>query len=185
MAASDGAAQRAQQARIGGVRAGQFREPFSLEELTSSNHIAFMERSPMNALVPSRNLGVMVHDHSEAKTMTWAAGVFRDDGADTGINAGDGEQSLTGRVTYLPVYEDEGRHLIHVGGAYSHREGDEETFRIRSRGPSGLLANDAVDTGTFAADSWAICAFLKVMMPVNETRCPFAMMLCARSIGPP
>lgn len=138
---------------IGGIRAGQFKEPLSLEELTSSNYRSFMEASPMNALAPSRNVGVMVHDQNEAKTMTWAVGLFRDDGSDTGVNAGDGEQSLTGRVTYLPVYADEGRELVHLGAAYSRREGDEETFRIRSRGPSGLLANDAADTGTFAADS--------------------------------
>jgi phosphate-selective porin OprO/OprP len=125
----------------------------SLEELTSSNFTSFMERSPMNALVPQRNVGVMLHDQNASKTMTWAAGAFRDDGSDTGANAGDGETSLTGRVTFLPLYADDGRRLVHVGGSASRREGDEETFRIRSRGPSGLLANDAVDTGTFAADS--------------------------------
>jgi phosphate-selective porin OprO and OprP len=138
---------------IGGLRAGQFKEPMSLEELTSSNHRTFMEAAPMNALVPSRNVGVMLHDHNEAKTMTWGVGLFRDDGADTGINSGDGENSVTGRVTYLPIYADEGRHLLHLGVAASIREGDEETFRIRSRGPSGLLTNDVVDTGTFGADS--------------------------------
>jgi phosphate-selective porin OprO/OprP len=42
-------------------RAGRFKQPFSLEELTSSNSIDFMERSYGNQLVPGKRLGVMVH----------------------------------------------------------------------------------------------------------------------------
>lgn len=42
-------------------RFGQFKMPFSLEEQTSSRFIDFQERSSMNALVPAKERGAMVH----------------------------------------------------------------------------------------------------------------------------
>ena len=44
---------------LGNVRVGQFKEPFSLEELTSSNNITSIERANANRLSPSRSAGVM------------------------------------------------------------------------------------------------------------------------------
>ena len=43
------------------VRVGRFKQPFSLEELTSSNNIDFMERSYGNQMVPGKRLGAMMH----------------------------------------------------------------------------------------------------------------------------
>jgi len=42
-------------------RFGQFKMPMNLEELTSSNNIDFMERSYVNQISPTKELGVMVH----------------------------------------------------------------------------------------------------------------------------
>ena len=43
------------------VRFGQFKMPFSIEEQTSSRFIDFQERSMMNALVPAKERGIMLH----------------------------------------------------------------------------------------------------------------------------
>ena len=43
------------------VRAGQFKMPFSLEELGSSRYLDFQERSIVNRLVPGRERGIMLH----------------------------------------------------------------------------------------------------------------------------
>jgi len=43
------------------LRIGQFKMPFSIEEQTSSRFIDFQERSMMNALVPAKERGLMVH----------------------------------------------------------------------------------------------------------------------------
>src|SRR4051812_9320443 len=43
------------------VRAGQFKMPFALEELTSSRFIDFTERSFVDQLVPAKERGIMVH----------------------------------------------------------------------------------------------------------------------------
>mgnify|MGYP002129825256 CR=1 FL=1 len=47
---------------LGNIRIGQFKEPFSLEEIASSNDITTIERANVNRLVPSRSAGVMIYN---------------------------------------------------------------------------------------------------------------------------
>lgn len=78
------------------ITLGHFKEPFSLETLTSSKFITFMERSLPTAFSPSRNLGVGIATHGN--NWTASAGVFGsgfDDKADEFEGVG-----TTGRVTY-------------------------------------------------------------------------------------
>lgn len=135
---------------IGNLRFGHFKEPFSLEELTSSKYITFLERSLPIIFAPSRNTGIMVHDQ-RGNRFTWAVGVFRET-EDTGIGSGDGKRNLTARVTGLPLYEDEGRRLIHLGVSLSRKDFGDDLFRFRQR-PEAHQTPRFVDTGSFAADS--------------------------------
>jgi phosphate-selective porin OprO/OprP len=139
---------------VGRIQVGHFKEPFSLEELTSSRFITFMERSVANAFVPSRNTGIQVSDKNEASTVTWAVGIFRD--ADNlGVDTGDGEYAVTGRVTWTPWNNNGGEgndnSLLHLGVAASHRDADDGMARFRVR-PEAHLLNQVADTGSFEAD---------------------------------
>jgi len=59
------------------VRVGRFKQPFSLEELTSSNSIDFMERSYGNQMVPGKRLGAMMH--GEPMTgFTYGISIYQD-----------------------------------------------------------------------------------------------------------
>ena len=60
------------------IRTGRFKQPFSLEEITSSNAIDFMERSYVNQLVPQKKLGAMVHGVTDSG-ITYGASVFQND----------------------------------------------------------------------------------------------------------
>ncbi len=135
---------------IGNIRVGQYKEPFSLEELTSSNNITFMERALPNALVPSRSTGIMVYNTALDQRMTWAGGYFRDSD-DFGDNFSDDENVVTGRLTGLPIYEDEGRVLFHLGAAGRWRQVGEDTIQFRQR-PENDLAPRYVDTDVFPAN---------------------------------
>jgi len=137
---------------VGGVRVGHFKEPFSLDEMTSSRFITFMERALPNALVPSRNMGAMLHDAAFDQRLTWALGTFRDTD-DFAISQDDGGWGVTGRVTGLPWYADEGRSLVHLGIGASHRDPGDDVVRLRSR-PEAHLAPNVVDTGTFDATTF-------------------------------
>jgi phosphate-selective porin OprO/OprP len=58
--------------------------------------------------------------------LTYQLGVFKETDDWPSANDGDEDQGyqITGRVTGLPLYKDEGRKLIHVGLAYSLRNPD-------------------------------------------------------------
>ena len=59
------------------VRVGRFKQPFSLEELTSSNSIDFMERSYVNQLAPTKQLGAMIHGEPQ-KGFTYGASLYQE-----------------------------------------------------------------------------------------------------------
>lgn len=133
----------------GKLTVGQFKEPFSLEELTSSNSITFMERGLPNAFSPSRSTGVMLADDLDGR-FTWAAGVFRDSN-DQGMQVSDSELSATARVTGLVYSENDGQDLLHLGAAVSRRSPNGDAAQWRER-PENHLSPRFVDTGVFASD---------------------------------
>lgn len=135
---------------FGSIRVGHFKEPFSLQRLTSSRHLTFMERGLTGAFEAERNTGVMLHNHVMDDRVTYALGVFRD-ADDFGSGSGDGKYNITGRVTGLPLYENNGSRFVHLGLGYSYRNPDDEVqFQ---QGPEANLAPDPlVDTGSFEAD---------------------------------
>lgn len=135
---------------IGGVRVGHFKEPFSLEQQTSSKYIHFMERATViEAFSPARNNGFMIGQGATGKDprVTWRLGAFKDVD-DFGDGLSD-EWIFSGRVTGLAV--DRGDSLIHLGLSASLRSPLDDQVRFRSR-PESHLAPRFVDTGTFAAD---------------------------------
>ena len=112
---------------LGNVQLGHFREPFSLEALTSSNWFTFMERGLNNTFDPSRNWGIMTFDHNDAEDFTWAIGAFREGSDNFGDDIGDsGERAVTSRVTWLPYYDEcsKGRYFWEIGGSHSFRDPD-------------------------------------------------------------
>jgi phosphate-selective porin OprO/OprP len=153
---------------VGNIRVGQFKEPFSLEELTSSNQITFLERAlPNEAFVPARNTGIMLHNAVLDQRMTYAGGYFHDTD-DFGDETSDHEQVFTGRLTGLPLYEDEGRMLVHLGAAGRWRAPGTETARFRAR-PEIHNSQRFIDTGDFDADSLASAGaeFATVLGPAS------------------
>jgi len=133
---------------VGNFRVGHFKEPFSLEELTSSNYITFMERSLPTVFAPSRNT-------LADKRMTWAAGIFRnanDFGDSEGDETTEGGYSFSGRLTGLPWYEEEGRKLLHTGFGYSYQNAFANKIQYRET-PEMHMADRFVDTGAFDAEA--------------------------------
>jgi len=67
------------------IRTGRFKQPFSLEELTSSNSIDFMERSYGNQIVPAKRIGMMLHGEP-MKGLVYGVSAFQNDFAETASN---------------------------------------------------------------------------------------------------
>lgn len=113
---------------VGRVRIGNMKEPFSLDNLMSASDLAFMSPAlPTIAFSPGRNIGVMAQNAVLDKRMTWALGGFWNTasygdffGAQDALSNSIGFD-LTGRITGLPVYADEGRRLVHLGLSFSYK----------------------------------------------------------------
>ena len=123
---------------LGTLRAGHFKEPFGLEELTSSNHITFLERSAGAAFTPVRNVGMAFNNVVAQGRVTYSAGMFRES-TNGGQSVGSGGPNLTARITGLPLYGNGGRRLLHVGAAYSRQAAPIDVALFRSRPEAHLL----------------------------------------------
>ncbi len=146
---------------VGNILAGHMKEPFSLEELTSSRFITFMERALPNAFAPARNVGFLLQDAELDSRMTWAVGAFQETDEFAEAFADYSDYSVTARITGLPWYvgnagiTGEGENLVHLGLSYSHRfrSGEDNPVRYRTRPESHLTDVRLVDTGGIPADS--------------------------------
>ncbi|VAW77490.1 Phosphate-specific outer membrane porin OprP; Pyrophosphate-specific outer membrane porin OprO [hydrothermal vent metagenome] len=119
------------------IRAGNVLEPFSLEGMTSSNNITFMERGLPKAFTQNYKMGALVNTYGH----NWSAAVGLFDG---NIRNGskDGWAGVA-RVTAAAVRNK--RRLMHVGAALEYREPDEVSFSTR---PESNLASGLAGTGT-------------------------------------
>ena len=100
------------------ITIGKQKEPFGLEEQTSSKDISLLERSAMTeAYAPGRNAGIQLH--GKGSNWTYGIGYFEADG--DGSNDFD-NKAVTGRVTFAPVKSDD--LVVHLGAGFSSRDAD-------------------------------------------------------------
>jgi phosphate-selective porin OprO/OprP len=153
---------------FGTVLIGNQKEAFSLEELTSSKYITFMERAlPNAAFVPARRTGIASYNYTEDERWTLAYGAFFNEpwialrkeivddrqGIDIPI-----------RVTWCPIYEADGRGVLHLGAGYLYRDDRNNALRLNARpeihenhkGHQEFISSSSywLDTGTMAVDDW-------------------------------
>lgn len=104
-------------------RVGQFKMPFSLEQLTSSNNIDFVERSFVDAYIPAKEIGAMVHG-SPIKGVTYALATSNgrgQNGVENDVRVDN--KDIIGRATinFAEIMDNKDM-VLHAGLAFS--EGD-------------------------------------------------------------
>lgn len=119
---------------LGNVRVGQWKQPFSLEVVSSFRYTTFAERSVMfQAFTPFRHIGVGFWNYSEDERMTWAASFYRPGQDQYGGSLADaGGYAGVGRITALPWWEDNGAKYLHLGAAYNYVAPKDEAARFRT-----------------------------------------------------
>ncbi len=171
---------------LGKLRAGFMKEPFGFERQASSYHTPLLERSlPVQTISPGTNAGVMVHDAGAKGRFTWAAGLFSF-GQSNDSNASASALSITGRVTYNPVYRDNGRKIIHVGASLSSRSPASGGAHYRSR-PEARFVGYLVDTGKIDASHlllWAV-EFVTIQGPLWIAAEHIESQVSAQVVGDP
>lgn len=123
---------------------GNVQEPLSLEELTSSNKITFMERATITAFTPSYHLGVLLTSYGE----NWSAagGYFEETVSEQKTDRISSGWGTAGRLTFSPVHEK--RRAVHLGISAEYREPNSNTVRYSARPESKATDNRLVSTRT-------------------------------------
>ena len=135
------------------LKIGNQKDAIGFEHLVSSRFLPFMERSfnqdafyggGFNGFLPGVSLGNTALENRAS----WNIGLYKPTNNVFAFNATNGDYNATGRVTYLPIYEDEGKQLVHLGMSVSNRSSVADRIRFRTR--------DAIRTGI--SSTWPIPA---------------------------
>ena len=103
------------------MRMGHFKQPFSLEALTSSKYMTFIERALPNALLPERNFGFMYYNSFLDEKLSFQIGSFHEgqkEDLSKMVFNGDDAYNIIGRATFLPINND---NLLHLGASFAYR----------------------------------------------------------------
>jgi len=95
-------------------RAGKFKQPFGLEQLTSSNNIALMERSYVDQTVPAKKVGFQIMGSPKAG-FTYALSTFQPH--DTELNIGGGDRAsgaARGTINFAEIIGNK-EAIMHIG----------------------------------------------------------------------
>ena len=171
---------------IGTVRLGHIKNAMGLEgDMSSSSRcMTFMERSSYSeAIELNQNFGTGLYFGNAFldDRVTYQATLVRpDNGFSSGTFFGDGQWGWNIRATALPLFECDGRQLMHIGASIGWRNGtnnlstsSDRVFQLRARpemrdddpagsSTAGINVPDAnsfrmIDTGVIAAhDDWIL-----------------------------
>jgi phosphate-selective porin OprO/OprP len=118
---------------LGTVRAGHMRVLQGLEGdlMSSSKAMTFMEKSyETDAFFQNFGPGVMFTNSILDQHMTYAAEIYRQEfgaiGQNDGANFGDGKYAYAARATFLPIYQNDGMQLLHLGISNTWRKSENQ-----------------------------------------------------------
>jgi phosphate-selective porin OprO/OprP len=118
---------------------GNYKQPSSLEALTSSKHTTFLEGGLVTDLAEGRRMGVGYS--YEARNVVLMASLYGDEA--NGAVEGNG---VIGRGVWIPM--NTGDEVVHLGGSVSRSEPQTGEVRIRVRPDSHVTDERILDTGT-------------------------------------
>ncbi|NOQ81068.1 MAG: porin [Methylophaga sp.] len=126
------------------IKVGNFKDPFSLQEQTSSKFTLFTERSLPAAFAAGRHIGVM----ASTKQQHWslAGGVFGDSLTTKGGSDDEG-WGLGARATFSPINKKSS--VLHFGLGLNYRDtGGIGSTSFKQQAETHISGIDIVDTGT-------------------------------------
>ncbi len=127
------------------ITAGQFKEAFSMDNLTSGRFTTLMERgSVVGALGLSRRFGVRLAVNGS--NWSWTTAMQGDPMNELRVSSR--AMAASSRLTFAPVLDSSNQRFVHLGAAILHRKYDGMS-RYRQR-PMTARSDRVIDTGVFA-----------------------------------
>jgi len=151
------------------IKVGNFKDPLSLEQQTSSKFTLFTERALPAAFAAGRHIGAMV----STKHQYWslAGGVFADTLTATNGDEHDQDEGwgLGTRATFAPINEKGS--VLHLGVGLNYRDTSKVgTTQFKQQAETHISGINIVDTGTINN----VEDFLKVGLEVATVMGPFS-----------
>ena len=84
---------------LGNFQVGHFKRPASIDSVTSSKYLTFIERSLTNTFFKTRNTGFAFFNHALGKKLTWSVFVNKETSERPPDFRIDGDWNVTSRVT--------------------------------------------------------------------------------------
>jgi len=117
------------------VRVGQFKEPFSFEQLTKDENWPFAERSMGYYLTPQRDVGIMAHASLWSDRVNYGAGIFNGDGRDDSTSGEEDNPEFVARAVLAP-FKGQGLDWVdslQFGGSFSYADIDPTNVEIHAK----------------------------------------------------
>jgi phosphate-selective porin OprO/OprP len=135
---------------LGHVFVGRTKEGFSLNKVMSGAAGWTMERAPISdATIPILADGIKLLGYAPKAHLLWNLGYYVD-WLSEGQSFSTYEHQAVGRLAWVPVVEDGGGKLLHLGVSGRYGKVKDGTIKMRSR-PEAFPAEYFVDTGDFPA----------------------------------
>jgi phosphate-selective porin OprO and OprP len=123
------------------LQLGQFKVPFSYEELVSKRYIDFVERSAVvnSTVSPSRDIGIMAYGEFAKKLVQYQLAVMNGAGQNQKDNNGD--KDLIARLVVAPFKNDGPEHLrgLSFGGAVTYGNQPADTAATGAKPPTSSI----------------------------------------------
>lgn len=136
-------------AGIGKLTIGKIKEPHVYEMMGDAANLPHTERW-LNPFFLSRNVGLMLSNTWLGERGTWAVGWYND-WLPKGQSFPNSGTDFAGRLTFLPLWRDDGGNYLHVGASFRYYGGDDNLLRFRGK-PASNKTTYFVDTGNIPGD---------------------------------
>ena len=115
-----------------GLRLGQYKTPFGLEQSSKDKDILFAERSMIYYLTPGRDVGLSMLGHLWDQRLHYNLGIFNGDGPDDTSGGDEDSPMLVGRVVFSPFGEKgpAWARNLQVGASYAYANMDRGNVRL-------------------------------------------------------
>ena len=121
---------------------GHFKRPASLDSLTSSKYLTFIERSLANTFFKTRNTGFAFFNHTFNEGLNWSVFINKETSENPPDFQIDSDWNITSRISGSPYYSEDGKAWVHLGASWSYEKATDNQVTFKG-------ARDTEITSTF------------------------------------
>ena len=136
---------------FGSVLIGHMKEPSSLDQLTSSNNVTFMERGAGATLDAARNTGITMYPRFFDSRLGWDLGAYINSDSTANLFDFNTGYNIATRIYGLPWWEEEGRKMFYAGVAATRQFRNDDTVSYSGR-PNTSFGPRLISTGDVATN---------------------------------